>query len=70
MTHVEIDRELCIGSGNCVHFMPGGFALDDDGLAYVIDADAGSTEQLQAVVRQCPTGAVKLSGEGDPQLAV
>jgi ferredoxin len=69
MTHVEIDQELCIGSGNCVHFMPGTFALDDEGLAHVIDGDAGDMEQLQAVARQCPTGAVKLNGEGAPPLA-
>ncbi|HEX7290426.1 MAG TPA: ferredoxin [Conexibacter sp.] len=68
MTHVEIDQELCIGSGNCVHFMPGTFALDDDGLAYVADPGAEDAEQLQAVARQCPTGAVKLR-DGDPPLA-
>ena len=34
---VEIDREVCMGSGNCVYEAPGVFDLDDDGVAFVVD---------------------------------
>ena len=35
---ITIDRELCMGSGNCSFWAPGVFDLDDDGIAVVLDA--------------------------------
>jgi ferredoxin len=58
MTDVQVDRERCIGSGNCVHFAPGAFALDDEGLSTVVDADGAPLEQVEAAARQCPTEAI------------
>lgn len=60
MAEVEVDRELCIGSGNCVHFAPGAFALDEEGLSTVADAQRAPLERLQAAERQCPTGAIRV----------
>ena len=36
---ITIDRELCMGSGNCSFWAPGVFDLDDEGIAVVLDAD-------------------------------
>lgn len=36
---VWIDQDLCTGDGICVEIAPDVFALLDDGLAYVIDAE-------------------------------
>ena len=35
---VEIDRDVCMGSGNCTYEAPGVFDLDDDGVAVVINS--------------------------------
>ena len=37
---VEIDRDVCMGSGNCVYEAPGVFDLDDDSVAFVVDPAA------------------------------
>jgi ferredoxin len=39
---VEIDRDVCIGSGNCVYEAPGAFDLDDDTIAFVVDASGAA----------------------------
>lgn len=36
---VWIDQELCTGDGICVEICPSLFEMDDDGLAYVKEAD-------------------------------
>jgi ferredoxin len=47
---VEIDREVCMGSGNCIYEAPGVFDLDDDGVAVVVDL-LGSPEDKVMVRR-------------------
>lgn len=37
---VRIDRDLCVGFGDCVDAAPTLFALDDDGVARFVDAAA------------------------------
>jgi ferredoxin len=61
---VEIDRDVCMGSGNCVYEAPGAFDLDDDSVAFVVDP-AGSTEdRVIAAARKCPTHAITVRSEG------
>ena len=57
---VEIDEDLCIGSGECVAEAPLAFALDDDdATARVLTTSTRSSEEeLREAERQCPTGAV------------
>lgn len=58
MSNVEVDWDVCIGSGNCVHFLPDVFQLTEDGLSTVVDSDAATFEELREVAEQCPTGAI------------
>jgi len=60
---IEIDRDLCIGSGDCVATTPQVFALDDDGKAIVIDADGASLDEIVEAARNCPVTAILVSGE-------
>jgi len=67
---VHVDRELCIGSGNCVHFAPDVFELDDEDISTVkVDplsesSDAAATEKaIVAAVAQCPTAAISFDQE-------
>ena len=45
---IKIDRESCMGSGNCSFWAPGVFDLDDDGIAIVLDATAADRRQDRA----------------------
>ncbi len=57
---IEIDREACMGSGNCVFWAPGVFELDDDGIAVVADPDAAGEDRVQLAADGCPTKAISL----------
>jgi ferredoxin len=61
---IEIDRDVCMGSGNCVFTAPGVFELDDDSIARVVDPDASSEEAILTAARQCPTRAITVRRDG------
>jgi ferredoxin len=61
---VEVDREVCMGSGNCVYEAPGVFDLDDDSISFVIDPAASSEESVIAAARKCPTRAITVRRDG------
>ncbi|HVQ97447.1 MAG TPA: ferredoxin [Mycobacterium sp.] len=56
--HISVDRDLCIGSGNCVHLTHGALVLDDYDVAEVHDVSAATIEQLRRAQRSCPTAAI------------
>jgi ferredoxin len=60
---IVVDRDLCIGSGDCVDAEPEVFALDDDGKAFVIDPDAATAEEVIDAARNCPVTAIFVIGE-------
>lgn len=60
---VEVDRDLCIGSGDCVATEPDVFELDDEGKAVVIDADAAPVDDVVEAARNCPVTAIFVIGE-------
>ena len=60
---VEVDRDLCIGSGDCVDSAPAVFELDDDGKAVVIDPDGADTDDIVEAGRNCPVTAIFVIGE-------
>ena len=55
---VEIDREVCMGSGNCVYEAPGAFDLDDDSVAFVVDPAGAPEDKVIAAARKCPSHAI------------
>ena len=63
---IEVDRDLCIGSGDCVDSAPKVFELDDDGKAIVLDPDGAATDDVVDAARNCPVTAIFVIGvEGD-----
>lgn len=58
---VQVDRELCIGSGNCVHLTHGAMELDDEGVATVADGSVATADQFRQAERSCPTGAITVT---------
>ncbi len=55
-----IDREACMGSGNCLYWAPEVFELDDDGVAVVVGDVAAHVEQVHRAAQNCPTGAIRV----------
>jgi ferredoxin len=62
---IDIDRDACMGSGNCVFAAPGIFELDDDSVARVVDPEASPEEAVVTAARQCPTHAITVRRDGD-----
>jgi ferredoxin len=60
---IEIDRDACMGSGNCGFWAPGVFELDDDGIAIVVDPDAAPEEKIRLAAEGCPTRAITLHAD-------
>ncbi|MGZ5118379.1 MAG: CDGSH iron-sulfur domain-containing protein [Burkholderiales bacterium] len=75
--HITIhdNRSICAHAGRCTDGLPGVFRMNKEPW---IDADAASREEISAVVRQCPSGALSYSvdgvehrdGEGDPTIFI
>jgi ferredoxin len=59
---VEIDRDACMGSGNCVFWAPAVFDLDDEGVAAVRGSVAGHEEEVRSAAKNCPTSAIRIGG--------
>ena len=63
---VRIDRDACIGSGNCVYEAPGAFDLDDDSIAVVLDPSAAPEDRVRAAAAKCPARAITVHVDGAP----
>ena len=59
---VVIDRDACMGSGNCLFWAPGVFDLDDDGVAIVRGPFAGHEDEVRLAAVNCPTSAIRVDG--------
>jgi ferredoxin len=62
---IEVDRELCMGSGNCSFWAPGVFDLDDDGIAVVLDPSAAPEDKIILAGQGCPTQAISITRDGE-----
>ena len=62
---IRIDREICMGSGNCSFWAPGVFDLDDDGLAVVVDPTAQPDDKIVLAAQGCPTQAISVFRDGE-----
>ncbi len=60
---IQIDRDRCMGSGNCGFYAPHTFDLDDEMKAVVLDPAADDDEKVRLAVEGCPTQALRL-GDG------
>jgi ferredoxin len=62
---ISIDREKCMGSGNCIFWAPGVFDLDDDGVSTVVDAAAAPDDKIILAAQGCPTQAISVNRDGE-----
>lgn len=61
---VEVDADLCIGTGNCVFFAPEVFGMGDGGQAQVLDPQARPTEDVVRAAEHCPIRAIRVRADG------
>ena len=64
---IEIDRDVCMGSGVCVVYASGTFDIDDDTKSTVVDPEGDPLEQIKAAAAGCPTGAIRVTLDTDAQ---
>ena len=61
--HIEVDRALCIGSGDCVDTAPDVFQLDSEDKAVVVDPDGAPVDEILEAAGNCPVTAIFVVGE-------
>ncbi len=62
---ITVNRELCMGSGNCAFWAPGVFDLDDEGIAVVLDPSAQPADKIVLAAQGCPTQAISVMRDGE-----
>lgn len=65
---VEVDRELCIGLGNCAAIAPTAFDLDDDAKVVILDPSSVDDETLLAAAQSCSVKAITIKDDKGKQL--
>ncbi|MFI8191729.1 ferredoxin [Streptomyces sp. NPDC085946] len=57
---IGIDRDVCIGAGQCALTAPDVFTQDDDGYSVLLPGreDGGGSPLVREAARACPVGAV------------
>ena len=65
---VRIDRDLCVGFGDCMKEAPEGFKLDDDGIAVFVDPDTVERDRLLRACDACPVDAITVWDAAGTQL--
>ncbi|RDG38096.1 ferredoxin [Streptomyces corynorhini] len=59
---INVDRDRCVGSGNCVAVAPGVFDQNDDGFVELLLAEPTQDQHAAATEAEliCPSGAVEI----------
>ena len=60
---IVIDREQCVGFGDCVKEAPEGFKLDEDTVAVFVRPEAVERARLLRACDACPVDAIAVYDE-------
>jgi len=69
---VRIDRDLCVGFGDCIDLAPEVFDFDEDGVAFIkeaVDCDQIDQDTFLEACSACPVDAITVLNAGGEQLA-
>jgi ferredoxin len=60
---IDIDKDVCIGAGQCALTAPDVFTQDDDGYSTLLPGrrDGGDSPLLREAARACPVSAITVS---------
>jgi ferredoxin len=61
--HISIDRDSCIGSGQCALIAPDVFGQDEMGISYLLQADVSAPRKVLAHEAEvgCPVHAITVA---------
>jgi ferredoxin len=60
--NVDVDQEICLGSGLCTTYAPGTFDQDDEtAKVFVLTVGADPLEAVQAAAEACPMSAITIT---------
>ncbi|MDD5702472.1 MAG: ferredoxin [Dehalococcoidales bacterium] len=65
---VIVDRDLCVGIGNCVAVAPSVFKLDEENKAKVLDISSASEDKIMSAAESCPVNAIIVEDDQGNQL--
>jgi ferredoxin len=65
---IRVDRDLCLGLGNCVACAPTVFQMDEEGKAVVLDPSSVDEATLTEAAESCPENAVILEDDNGNQV--
>ena len=65
---IVIDRDQCVGFGDCVKEAPEGFKLDEDTVAVFVAPEAVERERLLHACDACPVDAISVWDSDGRQL--
>jgi ferredoxin len=60
---IEIDKSLCVGSGDCERIAPDTFRVGDDGQVELLVTPVPDGDLVRSAVSACPTGALRVVAE-------
>ena len=64
---LRVDAGLCIGVGQCELLEPEIFRVDDDtGTSTIVSAPILPSQRAEALVDQCPSGAIQIDPDVSP----
>lgn len=55
---IKVLTEICVSAATCIIKAPGTFDLDEDGVAYVKEADWDEALKIVQAAKSCPTKAI------------
>lgn len=59
---IDIDKDVCIGAGQCVLAAPSVFTQDDDGFSTLLPGrEDGGDPMVREAARACPVAAITVS---------
>jgi len=65
---VVIDRELCVGFGDCIEGAPEAFRLDEEGIVVFTEPERALRDRLVAACDACPVDALTVWDEDGNQI--
>jgi ferredoxin len=57
---IRVDRDLCMGSGQCCWYAPNTFDQDDEAVAIVVDQQGDPEEAINTAIASCPAHALSI----------
>ncbi|MFD7206591.1 ferredoxin [Streptomyces sp. NPDC059893] len=62
---ITVDRDRCMGSGQCTFYAPNTFDLDDLSIAIVTDPHGDSDDDIAMAINVCPTRSIARTDKGE-----